>query len=165
MFDKQNPTQVALPTDREIVVTRVFNAPRALVFKAWSTPEYLARWWGPHGWTLPVSKMEFRPGGKWHYCIKGPGGEESWGLTVYHEIVEPERIVYTDHFADAEGTPAEGMPEAQITVLFAEHEGKTTLTSTALYKTQEDRDAVLKMGIEEGISESLDRLETFLASA
>lgn len=164
MIDQKSTTQITMPSDREIVITRVFNAPRELVFKAWSKPEYLARWWGPKGWTLPISTMDFRPGGQWHYCMKGPEGEQSCGLAIYHEIVPPERIVYTDYFADAEGNPKEGLPESRITVEFTEHDGATKLTSTALYKTKEDLDKVLKMGMEEGMTESLNRLEEFLAS-
>lgn len=164
MIERKNATQVTMPSDRELVVTRVFNAPRELVFKAWSDPEYLARWWGPKGWTVPVSTMDFRPGGKWHYCMKGPEGEQSCGLAIYHEIVPPERIVYTDYFADAEGNPKEGLPESRITAAFTERDGKTTFTGTALYKTKEDRDTVLRMGMVEGMTESLNRLEEFLAS-
>ena len=164
MIDKKSATQVTLPSDREIMITRVFNARRELVFKAWSDAEYIARWWGPAGWTVPVSKMDFRPGGKWHYCIRGPEGEESCGLAVYHEIVKPERIVYTDYFAGTDGKPVEGMPEARITVTFTELDGKTTFIGRSLYPTAKDRDAVLKIGLEEGMTESLNRLEEFLAS-
>jgi uncharacterized protein YndB with AHSA1/START domain len=164
VIDKKSATHVTLPSDREIVITRVFNAPRELVFKAWSDPEYIARWWGPAGWTVPVSKMDFRPGGEWHYCMRGPEGEESCGLAVYHEIVKPERIVYTDYFAGADGKPVEGMPEALITVTFTAHDGKTTFNGRSLYPTMEQRDKVLKMGLEEGMTESLNRLEALLAS-
>jgi uncharacterized protein YndB with AHSA1/START domain len=166
MIDKKRAaTQVTMPTDREIVITRVFDAPRELVFKAWSDPVYLAKWWGPSGWTLPVSQMDFRVGGSWTYCMKGPEGEESCGMAIYREIVEPERIVFTDYFADAEGKPLEGMPEALMIVEFAADEGKTMLTNTVRYQTAEDRDRILKMGFKEGMTESLNRLEEFLANA
>lgn len=151
--------------DRELVIERIFDAPRELVFKAFAEPERLARWWGPKGWTLPVCKMDFRPGGVWHYCMRGPEGGESWGKAVYREIVEPERIVYTDAFADADGNPIEGMPEMLITVEFAEHEGKTKLTSRTRFASVADLEATLAMGVVQGITETWDRLAEHLASA
>lgn len=159
-----NRTTITTPTDREIVITRVFNAPRELVWKAWTQPEHLSRWWGPKGWTLPICKMDFRVDGTWYYCMKGPEGEESCGLAVYREIDEPERIVYTDYFANAQGNPVEGMPESLVTVKFTEQNGRTLVTSSVLYPTTEDRDRVLQMGMAEGITESLDRLDEHLAA-
>jgi uncharacterized protein YndB with AHSA1/START domain len=156
---------VTTPSDREIVFTRVFNAPRPLVFKAWSDPKLLEQWWGPKDWTLPVNKLDFRPGGSWHYCMKGPDGMESWGKAVYHEIVAPERIIYTDYFSTPEGTPVEGMPEATVTVEFIEQDGKTLLKNTAVYQSAEARDKVLAMGIQEGVNETFARLDALLASA
>jgi len=91
-------------------VERVFAAPRDLVFKAWSEVDRLAQWWGPTGWTLPVCTVDFRPGGVWHYCMQGPGGEQSWGKAVYSEIVPGHRIVYTDSFSDEAGNSVPGMP-------------------------------------------------------
>ena len=107
----KNNMPYTLPSEREFVVERVFDAPRELVWQAWTEPEHLAHWWGPQGWTLPVCTVDFRPGGIWHYCMRGPEGEESWGKATYREIVEPERIVYLDAFADEAGNPVEGMPE------------------------------------------------------
>jgi uncharacterized protein YndB with AHSA1/START domain len=159
-----NRTTITTPTDREIVITRVFNAPRELVWKAWTQPEHLSRWWGPKGWTLPICKMDFRVDGTWYYCMKGPEGEESCGLAVYREIDEPERIVYTDYFANAQGNPVEGMPESLVTVNFTDQNGNTLVTSSVLYPTTEDRDRVLQMGMAEGITESLDRLDEHLAA-
>jgi uncharacterized protein YndB with AHSA1/START domain len=157
-------TTITTPSDREITVTRVFNAPRKLVWKVWTQAEHLTRWWGPQGWTLPVCKMDFRVSGVWHYCMKGPDGEESCGMAVYHEIVEPERFVYTDYFADADGNPVEGMPETLVTVEFTSVDDKTKITSTMLFQTAEDRDQVLKMGMEEGLKETWDRLEEYLTN-
>jgi uncharacterized protein YndB with AHSA1/START domain len=148
----------------ELVMKRVFNAPRDLVFTVWTTPEYLTQWWGPQGWTLPVCRMDFRPGGVWHYCMRGPNGEEGWGRAVYQEIVVPERIVYTDVFADADGNPIDGMPQMLITVEFAEHEGKTTLTSRTRFASAADLEKVLGMGAVQGMTETLDRLEAYLAA-
>ncbi|MCB0128190.1 MAG: SRPBCC domain-containing protein, partial [Caldilineaceae bacterium] len=110
------------PSDRELVVTRTFAAPRALVWQAWTQCEHLQEWWAPAGWSVPVCKMDFRVGGTWHYCMKGPMPDgsvmESWGLTVYQEIVEPERIVALDQFADAEGNVAAEMPKMLNTITF-----------------------------------------------
>jgi uncharacterized protein YndB with AHSA1/START domain len=148
--------------DRSIVMTRTFNAPRALVWKAWTTPELLARWFGPHGWGLSISEMDFRPGGLLLYCMHGPADEESCGRTVYQEIVEPERLVYLDYFADASGQPVEGMPEAEVTIEFTEENSKTRITHTVVYPTIGDRDRILQMGMVAGLNETMDRLEGLL---
>lgn len=150
---------------QQLTVERIFDAPRTLVFDAWSKPELLAQWWGPKGWTLPVCNLDLRPGGVWHYCMRGPAGEESWGKAIYHEIVAPERIVYTDYFSDAEGNISEKMPAASITLLFAEQDGKTKVTSYAQYPTAADLETVIKMGMIEGMTETLDRLDQYLANA
>lgn len=150
-------------SERELVMERVFNAPRELVFKAWTEPEHLAHWWGPKGWTLPVCTVDLRPGGEWHYCMRGPEGEESWGKATYREIVPPERLVYVDTFSDAEGNVNPALPQMVIAVEFFEHEGKTKVVSRSLFATVEERDTVLAMGAVEGMNETLDRLEAYLA--
>lgn len=99
-----------------MVVTRVFDAPRALVWKAWTNPEYVMQWWGPHGFTSPACTMDFRVGGKYHCCMRTPDGQEFWNTGEYHEIVPLEKIVYSMYFADAQGNKIE--PEA----LGIEHE-------------------------------------------
>jgi len=155
-----------------LTLERVFNAPRELVFKAFSEAEHLKHWWGPRGWTLTVCNVDFRPGGVWHYCMKcmDPNqgdfyGMESWGKGVYKEIVEAERIDYVDYFSDAEGNEAEGMPSADITMLFENHEGKTKLVSITRYESAEALKAVIDMGMEQGITETWDRLEEHLQAA
>lgn len=150
--------------DRTLVIERVFDVPRDLVFEAWSKPEHLARWWAVKGWTVPVCDVDFRPGGTWRYCMKGPKGEESWGKAIYHEIVPPERIVFTDYFADADGNVNEKAPSARITVEFTEHAGRTTLRTRSEYPSSADLDTVMKMGMAEGVTESWDTLEDLLAS-
>ena len=97
--------------------------------------------------------------------MAGPQGEESCGLAIYHEIVEPERLVFTDYFADAQGNPVPGMPESRVTVHLTENDGITLLNSTSLYPTKEDRDRVIQMGMQEGMMESLNRLEELLQNA
>lgn len=156
-----NPT--AESAEREFVMERIFDAPRELVFQAFSACERVARWWGPKGWTLPVCRMDFRPGGAWFYCMRGPAGEDACGKAVYQEIVEPERIVYVDSFVDTAGNVLEGMPELLITLIFAEHEGKTKLTNRAQFASAADKEAILNMGMVEGLTQTLDRLEAYLA--
>jgi len=154
----------ASTSDREIVFEREFNAPRNMVFKAWTEPERLTHWWGPTDWTLPVCNIDLRPGGVWHYCMRGPNGEESWGKATYSEIVEPVRLVYTDAFSDAAGNVNEAMPQMEITVTFAEGAGKTNVTMRALAASAEQVKQLLGMGMEEGMKQTWARLDAYLAS-
>lgn len=156
---------------RELTLERVFQAPRELVFRAFSEAEHLKKWWGPRGWELTVCNIDFRPGGVWHYCMKCTDknqeqfyGFESWGKGVYQEIVQSEKFVYVDYFSDAEGNEAEGMPAPLITNTFLEHEGKTRLVSHAVYESAEALKSVIEMGMEQGITETWDRLEEHLQS-
>jgi uncharacterized protein YndB with AHSA1/START domain len=156
---------------QEIILERVFDAPRELVFKAFSEAEHLKHWWGPRGWTLTVCNVDFRPGGIWHYCMKcideNQGdfyGFESWGKAVYKEIEEAEKIVYVDYFSDAEGNEAEGMPSTLVTMTFVEQEGRTKLISRGEYASAEALKTVMEMGMEQGITETWDRLEEHLQS-
>jgi len=159
-----------MSSDQELVITRVFDAPRDLVFKAGTEPQRLMRWWGPNGFTTPFCKVDLRPGGVFHYCMRSPEGQDYWGRGVYREIVEPERIVYLDSFADEEGTPVEpahygmspGHPaETLVTVTFTEHGGTTKVT---LHHAVPE--AVLeRSGIQQGWTEMLDRLVNELAKA
>jgi uncharacterized protein YndB with AHSA1/START domain len=152
-------------TERLLIVERVFDAPRELVWKAWTDPDQLAKWWGPRGWVTANYKLELKPGGVWHYCMRGPEGAESWGKGVYREIVEPERLVYYDVFSDAAGSTVEGMPGMLITLELADLAGKTKVTSTAEFATAEQLGAIVEMGVVRGLSETWDRLEEFLAGA
>ena len=158
------------PEEQELVITRFFDAPRDLVFKAWSETERIKRWWGPKGYTLPVCRIDFRPGGACLYCMRSPEGKDYWGKGVFKEIAEPERIVCTDSFADEKGNTVSprqyGMSpdwpeEALITVAFTEHSGKTKLTLRhGPFKPGDERDMC-----HQGWSESLDKLEDYLAKA
>lgn len=150
--------------DRVLTLTRTFDAPRAVVFAAFSRCQHLQHWWGPTGWTLPVCEIDFRPGGSWYYCMAGPGGERSCGLMRYREIVEPERIVATDSFADEEGNPLEEMPTMLETLLFSEQDGKTTLTNRIQYASADELQKVLDMGMMEGIAQTFDRLDAYVAT-
>lgn len=153
-------------SDRELVVSRTFAAPRELVWQAWTQCEHLQEWWAPAGWSVPVCKMDFRVGGTWHYCMKGPmpdGSEmESWGLTVYQEIVAPERIVALDQFADAEGNVAPEMPKMLNTITFTAVDGQTQVTSHSEFAAAEDLETIIQMGMEEGMTQSWDQLDEHL---
>lgn len=156
---QQNPN-----ADREFVIERTFDAPREMVFMAWSKAEHLQQWFGPTGWSLPVCKLDFRAGGEWLYCMRGPDGTEAWGKALYREIVAPERIVYVDYFADAQGNPAEGMPETLVTLIFEDQGDKTRLISRTLFASVADMNAIIEMGMVEGLNQTWDRLEAHLES-
>src|ERR1700679_1296686 len=147
--------------DREVVVTRVFAAPRALVFDAYTKPELIKKWLlGPDGWSMPVCEVDLRVGGKYRYVWKNDSNGHEMGMGgVYREVVAAERIVSTEVFDEA-WYPG----EAVDTIVFVEREGRTTLTQTILYNSRETRDAVLKSPMETGMAASFDRLEKFLPS-
>jgi uncharacterized protein YndB with AHSA1/START domain len=132
---KQNENTAT--AEREVVITRTFNAPRKLVWKAWTEPEYFQRWWGPKNFTAPHSKIDFRVGGKYLYAMRSPEGKDFWGTGIFREIDEPKKIVYTDSFADEKGNVvsashygmSEDFPrELKVTVTFEEIDGKTKMT-------------------------------------
>ncbi|MGH9492684.1 MAG: SRPBCC family protein [Terriglobales bacterium] len=148
--------------EREIVMTRVFDAPRTLVFEAYTKPELVQRWLlGPPGWTMPVCEMDLRVGGsfRWVWRRDADGTEMGMG-GVYREVVPPERLVHTERF-DNPWYPG----EALITTVLAEQGGRTTLTATMLYESREARDGILKSGMERGVAASYDRLEEILAAS
>jgi uncharacterized protein YndB with AHSA1/START domain len=148
--------QVTTPSDREVVLTRVFNAPRHLVFEAFSKPELLKRWFGPHGWSLSVCEVDFRVGGAFRFVMRGPDGREMGMRGTYKEIAPPERSVHMESFDDFPGS------ESQVTSVLTEKDGKTTLTATVLYPSKEVRDAVIKSGMEHGAAETYDKLAEML---
>jgi len=155
-----------------LIMERTFAAPRELVFEAYSSAEHLKHWWGPRGWVLSACTVDFRPGGVWHYCMtcmdKNQGdfyGFESWGKAIYKEMNAPEKIVYTDYFSDAEGNLTEGMPSSEIEITFVQlADNQTKLVSRATYASEEELKKVVEMGMEQGISETYDRLEEYLAA-
>lgn len=145
----KSDTAPADTSDREIVVTRVFDAPRALVFKAWTDPKHLAHWWGPNGFTLTTYELDFKPGGSWRSVMHGPDGRDYQNEVVYVEIAEPERLVYRHVSA----------PQFQMTVTFADDGGKTRLRAQMLFESAELRDRTIKaVGAVEGLKQTLGRL-------
>jgi uncharacterized protein YndB with AHSA1/START domain len=149
--------RVTTPTDREIVLTRVFDASRRLVWDAFTKPELLKRWFGPRGWSLVVCEVDLRVGGSFRFVLRSPDGRDMGLRGVYREIVPPERSVHMESFDDYPG-------ESQVTTVMVEQGGKTTLTATVLYPSREIRDAVVKSGMEHGAAESYDKLAEMFAS-
>jgi uncharacterized protein YndB with AHSA1/START domain len=147
--------EVRTQGDREIVMTRVFDAPRRLVFEAMTSPEHVKQWFGPHGWTCETSEIDFRVAGKWRSVLRSPDGRTMGMSGVYKEIAPPERFVSTESFDDFPG-------ESLNTLTFVEQDGKTTFTVTVLSPSAEVRDIVLRSGMERGAGETYDRLADHL---
>lgn len=157
------------------IIKRTFNAPRNLVWKAWTEREWLMQWFGPKGTTMPVAKMDFRPGGMFHFCLRTPDGHEMWGKFVYREITAPERIVLIHSFSDANGgvtrhpmSPTWPL-EMLSTTTFVEHEGKTTVTIEWLPHNASDveRNTFNNShgSMQQGWSGTFEQLEAYLAKA
>jgi uncharacterized protein YndB with AHSA1/START domain len=149
--------KVTTPSDCEIMMTRSFDAPRQLVWDAFSKPELLQRWFGPRGWSLVVCEVDFRVGGSFRFVLRSPNGADLGMRGVYREIAPPERSVHLESFDDYPG-------ESQVTATWVESQGKTTMTVRVLYPSREVRDAVLQSGMEHGAAESYDRLAELLAA-
>jgi uncharacterized protein YndB with AHSA1/START domain len=147
--------RMTTPSDREIRLTRLFDAPRALVFEAMHTPEHVKQWWGclAEGYSVPVCEIDLRPGGAWRFVNRLPNGKEVAFHGVYREIARPERVVNTEIFEEYPDV------ESVVTTILAEEKGKTRLTVTAAYPSVEVRDMVLKSGMDRGAALSYDRLE------
>jgi uncharacterized protein YndB with AHSA1/START domain len=148
-------TTFATPSDREIVITRVFDAPRRSVFEALTEPGRVPQWYGPRGWTLPVCEIDLRPGGTWRHVCRGPDGTDMGMRGVYREATPPSRLVTTESFDDHPG-------ESLNTVVLSEEGGGTRITTTVLYPSKEVRDAVLASGIPDGAAQTYDRLAEYV---
>ncbi|HSB69052.1 MAG TPA: SRPBCC family protein [Candidatus Methylomirabilis sp.] len=149
-------TTFTTPSDREVVMRRVVTAPRRLVFEAWTNPEHLRQWMlGPGGWSMPVCEIDLRPGGSWHFVWRRSDGTEMEMRGVYREITPPERLVSTESWGG-------DWPETLNTLVLSEKDGKATIALTVLYPSQEAREAALKTGMRDGVSESFDRLAEYL---
>jgi uncharacterized protein YndB with AHSA1/START domain len=149
-------TTFTTPSELEIVMTRVVDAPPALVFEAWTSPEHLPNWMtGPEGWTMPVCEVDLRPGGAWRFVWRRDDGSEMEMSGLYREIAPPERLVSTESWGG-------DWPETVNTVVLTEENGRTTITQTVTYPSLEARDAALQTGMKEGVSISFDRLADYL---
>jgi len=146
---------VTTPSDNEICITRLFDAPRSLVFEAMTQPEHVRRWWGilDEGYSVPVCEIDLRVGGKWRFVGRTPTGDIPAFYGEFREIVPPERLVQTECY--------EPFPDAGslVTMVLTEEKGKTRITVTSVYPSKEVRDMVLKTGMEKGAAISYDRLE------
>lgn len=156
---------------REMEITRLFNAPRSLVFRAWTKAEHLRRWWAPKDFTTPYCEADFRVGGAFRYCMRSPEGQDFWGKGVYKEIIEPEKIVLADTFTDEQGNPvppsyygmaSDSPAESLITVTFEEQEGKTKLVLNFTSMTTSEKEME---GADQGWNDMFDRLEEVLQQA
>ena len=151
--------QITTPSDRELAMIRSFDAPRGLVWDAWTKPELLKQWLGVRGgWTFAVCEVDLKVGGKYRYVWRGPSGAEMGMGGVFREVAKPERLVATEKFDESwyEG-------DAMDTTTFVERGGKTTVTTTVRYVSKAVRDAVLKSPMESGVAESYNKLDEVLA--
>jgi uncharacterized protein YndB with AHSA1/START domain len=149
---------ITTPTDREVLMTRVFDAPRRLVFDAWTNPKHVQQWMlGPEGWTMPVCEIDLHPGGAWHFVWHNTDGRDMEMHGTYREVVPPTRLVSTESWGG-------DWPETVNTLVLTEQNGKTTATLTILYPSIEARDAALKSGMKEGMVPTFARLDKLLAS-
>jgi len=149
---------VANTADREIVITRVLEAPRELVFKVWTDPKHVAQWWGPNGFTNTIREMDVKPGGVWRFIMHGPDGVDYPNKIVYSEVVKPERLVFV-HGGDGDG---DDVP-FHVTVSFTDEGGKTRLTMRSLFESTAECDKVKKFGAVEGGNQTVNRLVEYLA--
>jgi len=156
--------------DNTLLLEQIFDVPRSILFRMFKEPEYLKRWFGTYGWELPVCNIDFRSDGVWHYCMKCVDenqehyGMESWGKTFFKEIIEPEKIVYTDYFSDSEGNLNKSMPSPKVTNEFIDLGNKTKLVSRSEFDSENSLQTVLDMGVIEGITQTWDRLNDLVIS-
>jgi uncharacterized protein YndB with AHSA1/START domain len=146
---------ISAPSDREIVITRSFDAPRRVVFDAWTKPEHVAAWWDPAGLRLTTCEIDLRPNGAFRFVHASDGAQATAFTGVYREIDVPRRLVFT--------TPLPSGAESVGTLVFDEHDGVTTLTMTIRCESRADRDALLKMRVDVGTARTLDNLEAYLS--
>ncbi|HYZ19606.1 MAG TPA: SRPBCC family protein [Gaiellaceae bacterium] len=153
---KVGETTITTPSERELAMTRVFDAPRELVWEAWTSPEHVPNWLlGPEGWTMPVCEIDLREGGRWHFAWRHEDGNELEMRGEYRQITPPERLVHTESWG-------ENWDETLNTVAFTEEDGMTTVTITSVYASQEARDAALATGMADGANRSFDLLADYL---
>jgi uncharacterized protein YndB with AHSA1/START domain len=157
MVNKSRTARITTPSDREIVITRDFDAPRRVVFDAWTKAEHVARWWDPSRIPLAVCEIDLRPNGAFRFVHQGPEGRAHSFSGVYREIAAPARLVFT-----ARSSPAG--PESVGSLVFSEQEGRTTVTMTIACQSKADRDALLKMRVDVGTTRTLDNLDDYLAT-
>lgn len=153
----------------KLIIERTFSVSQKRLFMAFTTSSELEAWWGPKGWKTTNKRFEFEPGGYWHYCMKCEDksqgdfyGMESWGLAKFKEIHAPERFLYEDMFSDEEGNVNPDLPGMDIEVLFVSVEEGTKLVTTTFFDSVESLEKLSEMGMVEGITSQMDRLEEYL---
>jgi uncharacterized protein YndB with AHSA1/START domain len=149
---------VTTPSDREIVITRTFDAPRAVVFEAWTKPEHVTQWWDPTGQPLSICEIDLRPNGAFRWVNRGPGGADHAFAGTYREIAAPARLVFTTRMGPS-GAESTG------TLVFSEDDGRTNLTITITCASMSDRDFLLQMRIDAGTVRTLENLDGYLRTA
>lgn len=159
MADKKNITVIAEPGKQEYFITREFDAPRELVFQAFTDPELVSQWWGPRRLSTTVDQMDVKVGGQWRFLNRDPQGNEYAFHGVYHEVRAPERIIDTFEF---EGLPEAGHVCLETLTLEALPGGRTRLTTQSVFQSVPDRDGMLQSGMEEGLNDSYERLAELL---
>jgi uncharacterized protein YndB with AHSA1/START domain len=160
---RSGTAKVTLPTDEQILITREFDAPKDLVYKAWTTPELVKRWWSANRGEVTIAEIDLRVGGRWRYVMVADGGLEVGFHGEYHEIVPDERIVSTEIY---EGMPQGDGPEQGTvnTATFTEADGRTTLTILVQAPSKEIRDAIIDSGMEAGMQDAMGLLEQVAVS-
>jgi uncharacterized protein YndB with AHSA1/START domain len=153
---REKTARVTTPSDLEIVITRAFDAPRTVVFDAWTKAEHVAQWWDPSGRPLAVCEIDLRPSGTFRFVHQGPDGLRHPFTGIYREIAPPERLVFTTR--SPSGAESVGM------LVFSEHARRTTVTMTIACRSKADRDALLKMRVDVGTSRTLDNLDEYLSN-
>ena len=155
-LSSQHTTTFTTPSDCEFVMTRVVDAPRRLVWEAWTDPQHVPQWLlGPDGWTMPVCEIDLRPGGRWHYLWRRDDGSELDMHGEYREIAPPDRLTFTERWGDE-------WPETLNTLVFTEADGRTTIAQTVRYPSKEARDAALATGMTDGLEAGYERLDQVL---
>ena len=157
-------TSFSTPSATELCFVRRFSGSRDLLWALWTQAEHLRQWWGPRGWTTPVCQVDFRPGGVWFYCMQDPAGNRYCGKMTYDEIDAPRRFTGTDVFTDEDCNTSDEMPVAYSEYEFTADGDETIVSNVTTYASGEQRDQVLEMGVEDGVSQTLDRLDAYLAS-
>jgi uncharacterized protein YndB with AHSA1/START domain len=158
MIANPNATTITTPSETEVLISRTVNAPRRLVFAAYTEPQHVQHWLlGPEGWTMPVCEIDLRPGGTWRYVWRKNDGSEMEMIGEYKEVAPPERLVSTEAWGG-------DWPETLNTLILTEEAGKTTIEQWVRYVSREARDAAMQTGMEDGAVVSYNRLESYLAS-
>jgi uncharacterized protein YndB with AHSA1/START domain len=157
MSAAQMDTNASATADREIVLTRLIDAPRELVFRAYTEPEHIVHWFGPDGFTITMLEMDARPGGKWRFIMHGPDGTDYDNRVVYREVAAPERLVF-DHGHDVDDDPT----AFHVTVTFADEGGRTRVTSRMVFPTAEQREGAVRYGAQELGNQTFGKLAAYV---